>query len=243
MEVTPPQLVLTMPLHAITEMYGEDGLRQRFALEIAGFPDESRQRLEQALALASELHQEDRRTREPYMNHLLRTAIRIRSYYEVDDVDVLVATLLHDAVEDHPEELAGGRDGDPVAAALDVLATRFNPRVAELVRAVTNPPREVGRDRFEQYREHVAEALEGNPWARVIKVSDFTDNGVGLMHSLPPKHIPMATKYGPLVPVFRELISRPDTPLAQHVKEHILRQLDTAEERFKAILSAPVAEG
>ena len=237
MEVFPPQLVLTMPLHAITEMYGEEGLRQRFALEIAGFPDESQQQLEDALALASQLHRDDRRTREPYLNHLLRTAIRIVSYYEVDDVDVLVATLLHDAVEDHPAELAGTATGDPVAAALKVLADRFSPRVADLVRAVTNPPREPGRDRFEQYREHVAEALEGNPWARVVKVSDFTDNGVGLIHSLPPKHIPMATKYGPLVPVFRELISRPDTPLAEHVKAHILRQLDSAEERFAAILS------
>jgi hypothetical protein len=239
MEVFPPQLVLTMPLHAITEMYGEEGLRQRLTLEFAGFPDESRETLEAALALASELHRDDRRTREPYMNHLLRTAIRIVSYYEVDDIDVLVATLLHDAVEDHPEELAGDRPGDPVVAALEVLSERFNPRVAELVRAVTNPPREPGRDRFEQYRDHVAEALDTNPWARVIKVSDFTDNGVGLIHSLPLKHVPMATKYGPLVPVFRELISRPDTPLAEHVKEHIMRQLDTAEQRFTAMLSVP----
>src|SRR5258706_14900256 len=136
MEVSPPQLVLTMPLHAITEMYGEEGLRQRFALEIAGLHDDSCQQLEDALALASQLHRDDRRTREPYLNHLLRTAIRIISYYEVDDVDVLVATLLHDAVEDHPEELAGTNTGDPVAAALGVLATRFNQRVADLVRAV-----------------------------------------------------------------------------------------------------------
>jgi hypothetical protein len=243
MEVSPPQLVLTMPLHAITEMYGEEGLRQRFAREIAGMHDESRQQLQDALELASRLHRDDRRSREPYMNHLLRTAIRIMAYYEIKDVDVLVATLLHDAVEDHPEELAGAAPGDPVAAALDVLASRFNQRVADLVRAVTNPPREPGRDRFEQYREHVAEALDGNPWARVIKVSDFTDNGVGLIHSLPSKHIPMAIKYGPLVPVLRELISRPDTPLAERVKAHILGQLDAAEERFAAILSVanPVA--
>lgn len=239
MDVFPPQLVLAMPLHAITEMYGEDGLRQRLTLEIAAFPEESQARLEEALALASELHADDRRTREPYLNHLLRTTVRIMSYYEVDDVDVLVATLLHDAVEDHPEELAGDNPGDPVVAALDVLAERFNSRVADLVNAVTNPPRDPTRDRFEQYREHVIEALDANPWARVIKVSDFTDNGVGLIHSLPHKHFPMATKYAPLVAVFRELISRPDTPLADHVKAHILRQLDAAEERFAAILNSP----
>jgi hypothetical protein len=232
----PPQLVMTMPLHAITEMYGEVGLRQRFALEIEKFDSPNRQVLDQALGLAAELHRLDRRSREPYLNHVLRTAIRIMTYYEVTDVDVIAAALLHDAVEDHPAELAGDRTGDSTHAALAELAERFNPRVADLVRAVTNPPREPGRDRYEQYRAHVAESLAANPWARVIKVSDFTDNGVGLIHSLPVKYKPLATKYRPLVPVLRELISRPDTPLSDAVKEHICRQLDAAEERFDAIL-------
>ena len=33
------QLVTVMPLHAVTAMYGEQGLRARFAAEIARFPD------------------------------------------------------------------------------------------------------------------------------------------------------------------------------------------------------------
>jgi (p)ppGpp synthase/HD superfamily hydrolase len=236
MDGFPPQLVMSMPLHAITEMYGETGLRQRFALEIRKFDRPDRDRMEQALGLAADLHRLDRRSREPYLNHVLRTTIRVITYYDVTDVDVIVAALLHDAVEDHPQELAGQRPGDPVEAALAELAERFTPRAAELVRAVTNPPREPGRDRYEQYREHVAESLEANPWARVIKVSDFTDNGVGLMHSLPTKYKPLATKYRPLVPVLRELIARPDTPLSDAVKDRICRQLDAAEERFDAIL-------
>jgi (p)ppGpp synthase/HD superfamily hydrolase len=239
MDGSSPQLLLAMPLHAITEVYGEDGLRQRFLLEVAQLDEPDRIRLEEALELASYLHRDDRRSREPYVNHLLRTAVRILCYYEVTDVDVLVATVLHDAVEDHPEELAGDADGDVVQAALTVLADRFGVRVAELVRAVTNPPRQPGRDRFEQYREHVADSLEANPWARVIKVSDFTDNGVGLIHSAPSKHAKLATKYRPLIPVFRELIARADTPLAEHVKQHIYRQLDTAQTRLDAILGVP----
>jgi len=47
------RLVATMPLHAITATYGEDGLRERFAMEIAPFPDADRQRL---LALAGGQH-------------------------------------------------------------------------------------------------------------------------------------------------------------------------------------------
>ena len=274
MDAVAPQYLMTMPMHAITEVYGETGLRQRFALEIARFPDDVRKTLERALELAAELHRDDRRTREPYVNHLLRSAIRIMHYYLVDDVDVLVATLLHDAVEDHAEELAAsrrtagdrpaaGRPGghrpaadrpaaagldsdDPTGAALAAIAESFNPRVARLVRAVTNPEWDGDRDHHEQYREHVADSLDGDPWARIIKVSDFTDNGVGIIHIEPgPRLHRLASKYRPLVPILRELVERPDTPLSDDVKAHIYDQLDLAEERFEAILGTepPAAAG
>jgi (p)ppGpp synthase/HD superfamily hydrolase len=232
MEIS-PQVLLTMPLHAVTEVYGEAGLRRRFELEVQRFGAADRATLLEAMDLAAELHRDDRRTREPYLNHPLRTTIRIICYYQVDDVEVLVASLLHDAVEDHPDDLA---PSGLVPDALAALASRFGPRVAELVSAVTNPAREPGRDWYEQYREHVAESLEANPWARVIKASDFTDNGVGVLYSTPPKQRSAATKYAPLVPVFRDLIARADTPLSDAVKAHILEQLDSAEERFEAIL-------
>src|SRR5215469_1984580 len=100
-----PRMLLSMPLHAITEVYGEEGLRERFLLEVETFPPDERAQLVAALDLAAKLHADDRRVREPYMNHLLRVAIRIIKYYGVRDVDVLTAALLHDAVEDHPAEL------------------------------------------------------------------------------------------------------------------------------------------
>ena len=36
------RLLLAMPLHAITSTYGEAGLRDRFAAEIASWPDGER---------------------------------------------------------------------------------------------------------------------------------------------------------------------------------------------------------
>ena len=159
-----------MPLHAITEVYGEAGLRDRFGLEIESFPPAEREQLAETLRLVSKLHAEDRRIRAPYVNPLLRVAIRII------------------------------------------------------------------RDRNEQYRMHVAESLERDPWARVIKVSDFTDNGVGVIHTTYEKAYKSAGKYRPLVPKLRELVGRPDTPLSIEAKDHILDQLDLAEERFAAIL-------
>jgi HD domain len=228
------RLVATMPLHAITSTYGEQGLRERFAMEIASFPEQDKRRLNQALDLAARLHAADRREREPYLNHLLRVAIRVMSHYGVHDTDVICAALLHDAVEDHAAELAGDR-GDQ-AAALAVLAGEFGPRVAELVGAVTNPPYAPDRDANEQYREHVAVSLRRQPWARVIKASDFTDNGVGLIHTRGPRLAKLAGKYAPLVPILREVISLPDTPLGAEAKQHIATQLDRAEERFAAVL-------
>ena len=228
-----------MPLHAITEVYGEAGLRERLLLELESFPPAERDQLVEALELAARLHADDRRVREPYLNHLLRVAIRIIKYYGVRDVDVLTAALLHDAVEDHPAELgmrSEGTHAELAEAAIAELARRFNPRMAELVRSVTNPEYDPERDRHEQYRAHVADSLERDPWARVIKVSDFTDNGVGVIHTTYDKARSSAIKYRPLVPKLRELVGRPDTPLSVAAKDHILDQLDLAEERFAAIL-------
>jgi hypothetical protein len=69
----------------------------------------------------------------------------------------------------------------------------------------------------------------------VIKASDFTDNAVGLIHTTGPKLFKLAGKYRPLVPVLRELILRPDTPLDSDVKDMVAGQLDNAEDRFAAI--------
>jgi hypothetical protein len=226
------RLLAGMPLHAITSVHGEAGLRERLAIEIAGFPAADLGWVRDALALVSRLHAGDRRHREPYANHLLRVTIRILSHYRVADPDVACAALLHDAVEDHAEDIArgGGRQ-----AALEVLAERFGARAAALVAAVTNPEWEPDRDKHEQYREHVLASLSASPWARVIKASDFTDNAVGIIHTTGPKLSKLARKYGPLVPELRALILRPDTPLEADVKDMIAGQLDAAQVRFAAI--------
>jgi hypothetical protein len=234
------RLLAAMPLHAITSIHGEAGLRERFAMEIADFGPLHKKRLEEALELAARLHAADRRQREPYLNHLLRVALRLIVHYRVTDADVVCAALLHDAVEDHAAELAPGSGQHE---ALDVLAEHFGQRVAELVGAVTNPEYEARPDKHEQYRAHMAASLDASPWARVIKASDFTDNGVGLIHTTGPKIGRLAGKYAPLVPVLKELVGRPDTPVPDDVRRLILNQLDRAQQRFAAIDPAPQGSG
>ena len=232
LDATERRLVASMPLHAVTSVHGEAGLRQRLLIEIAQFPAADRARIGDALALASRLHVQDRRQREPYANHLLRVTVRIVSHYRVTDPDVACAALLHDAVEDHAEDITPGGTRQ---AAFAALARQFGHRTADLVAAVTNPVYAPGRDEHEQYREHVAASLLASPWARVIKASDFTDNAVGLIHTTGPKLSTLARKYRPLVPVLRELILHQDTPLDSDIKHMIAGQLDNAEDRFAAI--------
>jgi hypothetical protein len=54
----------------------------------------------------------------------------------------------------------------------------------------------------------------------------------------------LAGKYAPLVPILRELIDLPDTPLEAPARQHILAQLDRAADRFAAVLpSGEAPEG
>src|SRR6202000_427529 len=72
-----------MPLHAITSVYGEKGLRQRLLIETAGLPGADRRPGDPAGSFMSLVHAGDRRQREPYASHPLRVSIRILSHYRV----------------------------------------------------------------------------------------------------------------------------------------------------------------
>jgi hypothetical protein len=223
-----------MPLRAVTGRHGEGGLRERLLIEAGRLPAAGRERVPLALGWMGAAARGGRRRREPCACRPLRVAVRILSHDRVDDADVARAALLRDTVEDHAGERASGGSRDDAVA---VAAGELGGRVASLVGAVTSPQCSPGAGRHERYRAHLTASLEGCPWARVVKVPDFTDDAVGLFHptgeSLPRR----APKYRPLVPVLPEMVLRADTPLAGDVKQMIARQLNKADGRL-AVLSS-----
>jgi hypothetical protein len=58
-------LLAQMPLHAITSVHGQAGLRERLLMEIDRFPAADRDRARDTLALACRLHAADRRSANP----------------------------------------------------------------------------------------------------------------------------------------------------------------------------------
>jgi (p)ppGpp synthase/HD superfamily hydrolase len=78
--------------------------------------------LTKALAFAAEAHRNHRRKgagQEPYINHLIEVVDLVASV-ECSDMDLLVAALLHDVLEDTP-------------TGYDELAATFGDRVARIV--------------------------------------------------------------------------------------------------------------
>lgn len=228
--------VADMPLHSVTEVLGSEGLVRRFGIEIAKFSPEEQAQLDKAFQWAMDLHAEDQRYREPATNHILRVAIRIMHHYGVMDVNLITAALLHDGVEDHAYEITGNQKAT-AQEALEVISARFNPDVSMLVGSVTNPEYEKGRNKQKQYQEHVATILcEDDPRVRILKVSDFTDNALGIIYMSTKGATHRAKRYSVLVPVFEKAILDPSTPLSGQARAHIVKQLEETQRRLNIFL-------
>ena len=70
-------------------------------------------------------HQRKGNDKQPYINHPLEVANLIANVGQVDDVDVLIAAILHDTVED-------------VGVTKDDIVKQFGERVAGIVMEVTD---------------------------------------------------------------------------------------------------------
>ena len=64
---------------------------------------------------------------EPYVNHLLEVAMLVAEATDGSDANLVIAALLHDAIEDceAPKELIAETFGEDVASIIDEAAIRF----------------------------------------------------------------------------------------------------------------------
>lgn len=140
--------------------------------------------VEKSADIALELHREDRRTYEPYANHLLRVALRLIEF-GVEDANTIAAALLHDSLEDHPDSLIRMAANEELL--LDEVDTRIlgrqalqlltNENVAHIVYELSNPILEEDEDKNIAYAVHIRHLAEhASLEALEIKISDFIDN-------------------------------------------------------------------
>lgn len=112
---------------------------------------------------AARWHTHQRRkgaAQEPYVNHLLEVARLVADATGGKDPDLVIAALLHDAIEDQevPPELIRAEFGDAVLC---------------LVQEVSD---DKSLDKAERKRRQVANASHKSPGAMLIKLADKTSN-------------------------------------------------------------------
>ena len=127
-----------------------------------------------ALDFAATRHRDQRRkgkTAAPYINHLIEVANLLSSVGKVNDVEVLMAAVLHDVLEDTKTS----------AAEIEEL---FGKRVCKLVESVTDDKTQSKQNRKQQQVERVARAgFE----TRIIKLADHCSNIASLPESWNPE--------------------------------------------------------
>lgn len=117
----------------------------------------------EALDFAAERHSAQRRKgpdAAPYVNHLIEVAMLVASVGQVEDVEVLIAAVLHDVLEDTP-------------TTADEVAARFGPRVCGLVQALSDD-KALPRKRRRELT--LADLPAAEAPVKLIKLADLSSN-------------------------------------------------------------------
>lgn len=119
-------------------------------------------RLTKALAFAADAHRNHRRkgaSQEPYINHLIEVVDLVASVEDCD-MDVLIAALLHDVLED-------------TLTGYDELVATFGERVARIVQENSD---DMSLPKPERQRARLAGISKKSREARLVKFADIISN-------------------------------------------------------------------
>jgi (p)ppGpp synthase/HD superfamily hydrolase len=204
-----------------------------------------------ALQVASITHAgQTRPGNTPYIDHPLQVALSAANRFGIKDVNLIIAALLHDTVEDRAFELIQALSGQPAIdykrEALSCIAQHFGGRVRDVVERLTNPNfneqvsllksrgdlREPQIIKQSLYQEHFLEILAEDPEAFLIKLADFGENALKLGQLPPENRAPLARKYGPVILATISALENlsPNHPL-EHLSKLICEDLRRAYQR------------
>ncbi len=128
--------------------------------------------LTRALTFAAEAHANQRRkgaAQEPYLNHLVEVMDLVAQATGGKDIELLIAALLHDVVEDTP-------------VTQDQLARTFGERVARVVHENSD---DMSLPKDERRRQRIAGMAKKSTDARMVKTADVISN-LRAMATSPP---------------------------------------------------------
>lgn len=221
-------------------------------------PTMDSKRVREGILFASDLHKTDTRAnrakhdRTPYIEHPLRNTVRIFRY-GCEEEHIIIGSLLHDTVEDHPFEIAReyakkepANEEEAREISYAYIEKKFDKKTADMVRGMSNPITEnkhaPAAQKNKEYRDHVEEATE-EPDVLIGKTSDFTDNALSLHHtekgmtsvSLYKK----ATKYLGVIDVlesrWKDAYHSGNVPVPQSTIESLIRQMQTGRQKLLAL--------
>ncbi|HEX8396559.1 MAG TPA: HD domain-containing protein [Pyrinomonadaceae bacterium] len=116
-----------------------------------------------ALKFSADKHRDQRRKgahEPPYINHLIEVTEQLVRVGKIEDVNILLAAVLHDTIED-------------TKTTKEEIADKFGERVSKIVMEVTDDKNLPKAERKEKQVEH---APHLSPEAKQVKLSDKTSN-------------------------------------------------------------------
>lgn len=198
--------------------------------------------------------EEPRDDNSPAVEHILRVAHRIAVQWNIKEANVIMAALLHDAVEDHPEVLARRGDRkhrgkDDHADAVAFVQKHYGGKVARIVDRVSKRSSPEGMSQDAKVLAYVAYAqgIARDPAALVVKIADVCDNIQNPRPALQGGFYSMR-KYARVLPVLETGLLKNEAFVRKHCGDAAFTAIQASLEEAKTrasgfLLAMPVTEG
>ena len=245
-----PEPVMPSPYSLITNIISNG--------ERAGWSDDDCITVENAYITASMIHEHDKHRGLPYVYHLLENARILMEHFHIYDTRIIIASLFHDIVEDHPRKVLTeigyikeakipDNPSERISLGIIVIKKTTTELTSVLVDSMTNPierslPKRTSLKAQKEihlgdYIDHVRHETEV-PYVWMLKFADWVHNGVGIVEAekdiSPKKLASRRRKYFKLMEVLRTRFDRGDMHLifADDTISYIEEQFKLGSERL-----------